>query len=153
MTHASLVVKRVIFLFDRLCARFKYNPVFWKQYMRFCIQNESKKNFYRVSSNALRFNSNDLDLWEICIYYEFEIRKNPFKSRKMFMKCLRVNNNSLEAWIRYLRFESRFIKLIEKRENLLEDDEKEEEEGNINGKDEEFLTFDGGDEGILYSLI
>jgi hypothetical protein len=91
-------------------------------------------------SNSLRFNATDMDLWEICIYYEFEIRQNPFKSRKMFMKCLRLNNDNLDAWLRYLKFEAKFIKRIEKREELFD-----HEDGAKADEDAGFLTFEEDD--------
>lgn len=153
-------MKRIMFLFDRLTSKFKYNTVFWFKYLRFCIQSESKKNFYRVVSNALRFNSNNMDLWELAIYYEMEIRHNPFKSRKMFMKCLRINSKSLDAWLRYLRFECRFIKVIEKRENILEEEvEKakgrtEPKKGDFDdGAEDGFLTFDDDEGGKQLDLL
>ena len=153
------IVKRIIFLFDRLCARFKYQPKFWKQYIRFCLQQDSKKNFYRALSNALRFNVGDLELWEISIYYEMEIRHNPFKGRKLFMSCLRINSKVKEAWISYLRFECKFIKMVENRENLLKEDEEEAKEdlkkrqesfGELGG--DGFLGFDDDKGGKLFLL-
>jgi len=157
----KLVMKRIMFLFDRLTSKFKYNPVFWFKYLRFCIQSESKKNFYRVVSNALRFNSNNMDMWEVAIYYEMEMRHNPFKSRKMFMKCLRINSKSLDAWLRYLRFECRFIKVIEKRENILEEElekakgiSEPKKEGDFDeGAKDGFLTFEDDDNAKHLDLL
>lgn len=82
-----------------------------------------------------------------------ELRHNPFKSRKMFMKCLRTNSKSLDAWFRYLKFECKFIKMIEKRENIMEEEIQKAKgeteptkEGDFDkGGEDGFLTFEEDD--------
>lgn len=127
-----------------MCARFKYNTELWRQYLRFCLQIDSKKNFYRALSNALRFNGQDLSLWEICVYYELEMRKNPFKARKLYMKALRVNNKNLSFWVSYLRFECKFIKMVEKRQELIEEAVTKEQNEDEESQGLEGDLLDGG---------
>lgn len=64
--------------------RFRYNVDLWKQYLCFCYKIESKKQFFKVVTNALRFNPYNEDLWIIGATYEFEVAKNPFKARKIY---------------------------------------------------------------------
>jgi hypothetical protein len=140
-------------LFDRLCAKFRYRQELWKEYLKFCIQAASRKNFYRVFSNAVRYNSSSLLLWKIAIYFEFDFNLNPFKGRQLFVKALKMNSSVKAFWIEYLRFEAKFVKLLELRQDSLlkdlgeaKENSKEKEEA-FGEDDEGFLAFDEpGDE-------
>lgn len=69
------------------------------------------------------------------------------------MKCLRTNSKSLDAWFRYLKFECKFIKMIEKRENIMEEEIQKAKgeteptkEGDFDkGGEDGFLTFEEDD--------
>lgn len=95
------ITRRILFLFDRVCHKFKYNEDLWKQYLRFCVQIKSKKNFWRALSKCLKFNSGKLELWQIGAYYEFDILRNPFKGRQLFHKGIRMNGKNLDFWLAY----------------------------------------------------
>lgn len=133
-------------MFDRLCVRFKYRPEFWKEYLKFCLQIGSRKNFYRAFSNSIRFNSSSLVIWLIAIYYELEFNSNPFKARQLFIKAIKMNTRMQDMWVEYFRFECKFIKLIEKREEYLEGGAAPVEDEMEIEQDDGFLAF-GGDDG------
>lgn len=105
------------------------------------MQIKSRKNFWRVLSKCLKFNSNNLELWKIGIYYEFEINNNPFKARQLFLKGIKSNSKDANFWLAYLQFEAKFIKLVEERDKVL----------NMKGLDskatfdDDFLGFQGED--------
>ena len=130
------IIKRIIMLFDRTTNKFRYYKDAWKQYLRFCVQIKSKKNFWKVLSRCLKFNSEHLDFWLIGIYYEFDMNKNPFKGRQVFHKALKMNGKNLDFWIEYLRFEAKFVKLVEQRQNfLLDKDGKKSDKEDFNKDD------------------
>lgn len=133
-----------------MCARFKYRVDLWSEYLKACIQMASRKNFYRVFSNAIRFNAKAVKLWLIGIYYEFDINRNPFKGRNLFLRSLKLNPNSSEIWAEYFRFECKFVKLIEERQDLLTGDSKKTEAAIETEEDEGFLAFD--DEGLASTI-
>lgn len=65
----TVVVRRIIKLWERTMFKFKYNVDLWKQFLDFCIKNQSKKQFYRALSSAIRFVPFSEDLWLIGINY------------------------------------------------------------------------------------
>lgn len=129
------IIKRIILLFDRVCHKFKYNIDIWKQYLRFCVQIQSKKNFWKALSRCLKFNSEDIELWKIGAYYEFEIQRNPFKARQLFHKAIKSNGKSMDTWLAYLEFEAKFVKLVEQRDDFLKG------KTSSNKEQENFLSF------------
>lgn len=105
----------------------------------------SRKNFHRVFSNAIRFNAGSTKLWLVGIYYEFEVNRNPFKSRQQFLRALKLNPSSSDLWSEYFRFECKFVKLVESRQELITGETKQSKKDQIAGQDEEdegFLAFE-----------
>lgn len=84
--------------------KFKYNSDLWKQYLDFCIKTDSKKQFYKALSNALRFIPFSEDLWMIGVQYEIEVGLNLWKARKIFIKALRMNNKKVNLWLKMFKF-------------------------------------------------
>lgn len=136
-------------MFDRLCAKFRYRVDLWLEYLKVCMQMASRKNFHRVFSNALRYNARSIKLWLVGIYYEFEVNRNPFKSRQQFLRALKLNPNSSELWAEYFRFECKFVKLVESRQELITGESNENNKGlkaELEQEDEGFLAFEGENE-------
>ncbi|KAM3135366.1 hypothetical protein pb186bvf_012524 [Paramecium bursaria] len=117
------IVKRIINLWDRIMNKYRYRIDLWKQYLCFCYKINSKKQFFKVITNALRFNPFCIDIWIIGGIYEYEIAKNPFKARKIFYQGLRSNSNSKQLWCEYLKFELTFL------DTLTNQEPKKEENG------------------------
>lgn len=113
------VVRRIIFLFDRLTIKFKHNKALWKEYFAFCLQIQSKKQLFRAVTKSLKFNSHELFIWLTAIYFEFEVNQNPFSARRLFLRCMQMNSGQPRAWIEYARFEMKFIEKVSKRKELL----------------------------------
>jgi len=64
------------------------------------------------------------------------MNKNPFKGRQVFHKALKMNGKNLDFWIEYLRFEAKFVKLVEQRQNfLLDKDGKKSDKEDFNKDD------------------
>lgn len=136
-----------------MCARFKYRVDLWIEYLKACIQLASRKNFYRVFSNAIRFNAKATKLWLIGIYYEFDINRNPFKGRNLFLKALKLNPTSSDLWSEYFRYECRFVKLVEERQDLLTGEGKKTDAKMNSEEDEGFLAFEGEDDTSRMNFI
>lgn len=100
--------------------KFKYNIELWKQYIDFCIKTESKKQFYKALSTALRFLPFSEDLWLIGVQYEIEIGFNLWKARKIFIKALRMNSKSISLWTEMFKFEIKFLKTLSEREKAIQ---------------------------------
>jgi hypothetical protein len=109
------------------------------------LQIGSKKNFYRAFSNSIRFNGTSVEIWLVAIYFEFELNSNPFRARQLFMKALKLNTRSISLWIEYFQFECKFIKMVERREDVLkgQSSKKEETETGFDEafEPEDFLAF------------
>lgn len=119
------------------------------------MQMGSRKNFYRVFSNAIRFNAGSIKLWLVGIYYEFEVLRNPFKGRQLFLRALKLNSASSEIWSEYFRFECKFVKLIESRQEIITGESKPKTaEGKAmdEEEDEGFLGFENQDDDSRYRL-
>jgi len=112
------IIRRIIFIFDRLTDKYKSDVGLWKEYCLFCYKIKANKMFFKAVSNALTINWESLDIWLLAIYYHFEINKDPFKARKTFLKALKTNNKRKDFWLEYFRFELSFLEMIKKRKNV-----------------------------------
>jgi U3 small nucleolar RNA-associated protein 6 len=83
-TRDYAIVKRIIYIWDRIMNRFRYNIELWKQYLSFCYIINSKKHFFKVVTKALSFNPFNIELWLAAALYELEKAHNPIKARKIF---------------------------------------------------------------------
>ena len=70
--------------------KYKFQEDLWKQYLNFCITIKSKKHFYKVLTNSLKFLSHSVDLWKIGAAYEMEQGMNMWKGRKILIKGLKM---------------------------------------------------------------
>ena len=77
----------------------------------------------------------------IGIYYEFDINKNPFKGRQVFHKAIKLNGKSLDFWLEYLRFEAKFVKLVEERQDFLLD-KNDSKNDDLHIIEDDFLGFE-----------
>lgn len=130
-------------LFDRLLKVRKGDFGIIKEYLKFCIQVGSVKNFYRVFVKNTKYFGQVLEYWLIAVYYEFEVRRNIFKARDLFLKGIATNNDQLAFLVEYLEFESRFFKLIEERQKYLM--QTNSHRTIINGEKETDLNNQGSD--------
>ena len=70
------------------------------------------------------------------------------------MRALRINPNNQTLWLSYLKFECKFIKIVEKRQNILEGEEDKDIEALGNDVLEEgFVGFEDDDDGSLKFLM
>ncbi|CAD8139972.1 unnamed protein product [Paramecium pentaurelia] len=104
-TRDYAIVKRIIYIWDRIMNKYRYNIDLWKQYLSFCYIIESKKHFFKVITKALNFNPYNTDLWLAGALFELEKAHNPIKARKIFYQALRINNKNIDLWGSYLDFE------------------------------------------------
>jgi len=51
-----IVIKRIIFIFDRLTNKFQQDIGLWKEYCLFCYKIKANKMFFKAVSNALTVN-------------------------------------------------------------------------------------------------
>jgi U3 small nucleolar RNA-associated protein 6 len=84
-------LRRIIFIFDRLTAKYRDNIELWKEYCLFCYKIKSNKMFYKAVSNAMSMNWHSLDIWLLAVYYQVEMNNNPFRARKIFLKAIKMN--------------------------------------------------------------
>ncbi|CAD8135269.1 unnamed protein product [Paramecium pentaurelia] len=110
-TRDYAIVKRIIYIWDRIMNKYRYNIDLWKQYLSFCYIIESKKHFFKVITKALNFNPFNTDLWLAGALFELEKAHNPIKARKIFYQALRINNKNVDLWGSYLDFELNQLKI------------------------------------------
>ena len=65
------IVKRIIFLFDRVLKRHRYDYELIREYLKFCLQIKSTKILYNAFLKNLKYYSHSLEYWMILILYEF----------------------------------------------------------------------------------
>jgi len=80
--------------------KYKFKLHLWKQYLSFTIAINSKKHFFKVLTNGLKFLPYEIDLWKIGATYEMEYGMNVWKGRRILIKGLKMvpqgeNNISL----------------------------------------------------------
>ncbi|KRX10234.1 hypothetical protein PPERSA_07319 [Pseudocohnilembus persalinus] len=140
------IIKRIIQLWDKATTKYKYDINLWKQYLSFCYYLKSKRLFFKAVTNALSFNSNNEELWQIAANYEFEVNKNPFKARKIYYKGLKVNSKNSILWSKFLEFELKFYDIMRLRKQILEENKEDndsiDQEGGEDELNKDFIGFD-----------
>ncbi|CAD8061494.1 unnamed protein product [Paramecium sonneborni] len=123
-TRDYAIVKRIIYIWDRIMNKYRYNIDLWKQYLSFCYIIESKKHFFKVITKALNFNPFCIDLWLAGALFELEKAHNPIKARKIFYQALRINNKNIQLWGNYLDFELKQLQIgQEENQNIKNNDD------------------------------
>ena len=51
--HDNALKRRVMYLYDRACRKFKQNKMMWKEYLEFLVRTKSLQKLNRVVSNAV----------------------------------------------------------------------------------------------------
>ena len=70
------------------------------------------------------------------------------------MRALRINPNNQTLWLSYLKFECKFIKIVERRQNIMEGEEDKDIEGLGNDVLEEgFVGFEDDDDSNFTILM
>lgn len=96
-----------------------------------------------------------MQIWLVAIYFEFELNSNPFRARQLFMKALKLNTRSINLWIEYFQFECKFIKMVERREDVLKGQSTKKDETDAGFDEafepEDFLAF--GDSAESNSIL
>ena len=136
------VRRRVHYIFDRSCRRFKDDEMMWLQWIEYADRTGAHTKLARVFARALALHPTKARLWLKAAAWELEGRNNANAARKLLQRGLRLNQESVEMWVAYFRFELVFLAKAQLRQEALglaerpvgEDDaeggeEMEEEEG------------------------
>jgi U3 small nucleolar RNA-associated protein 6 len=112
-------VKRITLLFEKMCKKFHKDLELWIEYIRFAKETKSNKIMNKVIAKAIQHHPREPVVWQMAASYEWEQNGNMVASRSLFQRGLRFNNDSVELWLSYLKFEILFIlKLLERRKAL-----------------------------------
>ena len=83
------------------------------------IKHKCNKILNKTIGQCISNFPNNLDFWKIGAYNEYENNNNALAARNLFLKCLRLNMNNIDAHIDYFIFELKFVEKIIKRRKLL----------------------------------
>ena len=114
-----LVLRRIVYLYKKCLIKFKKDELIWIEFFNFLTKHKCHNVVNREIGTCLSNHPYNLDFWRIAAYNEFENNFNSLAARNFFQKCLRINKNSLDAYLDYFIFELKFVqKLVERREIL-----------------------------------
>ena len=135
------VRRRVHYIFDRSCRRFKDDEVMWLQWIEYADRTGAHTKLARVFARALALHPTKAQLWLKAAAWELEGRNNASAARKLLQRGLRLNQESVEMWVAYFRFELVFLAKAQLRQEALGLAERpvgeDEEEGGKEGEEEE----------------
>ena len=79
------IKRRIIYLYDRACRKFRQNICLWKEYLCFLLKTRSMQKLNRVLATVVQLHTTVLDFWLISVYTELEIKGNLFSSRNLML--------------------------------------------------------------------
>ena len=139
------VRRRVHYIFDRSCRRFKDDEVMWLQWIEYADRTGAHTKLARVFARALALHPTKAQMWLKAAAWELEGRNNANAARKLLQRGLRLNQESVEMWVAYFRFELVFLAKAQLRQEALglaerpvgEDEEEAGEEMEEEGEEDE----------------
>lgn len=121
------IKRRIIYLYDRACRKYKQNVFLWKEYLNFLCKTRSMQKLNRVLSTVLQMHPTVIDFWLISVYTELDIKGNMFASRNLMLQAIRNNPESAIFYVEYFRFEVHFLQKIKQRQEILQSKPREKE--------------------------
>ena len=115
--HAG--VRRMHFIFDRACRRFRGTVAWWLQWLDFCLRTGSARAAARVVARALRIHPRSVELWLQAAAFEWDRLGNVASARALLLRALRVNGDSRTLWLAYFRMECLYVQKLRGRRIIL----------------------------------
>jgi len=113
------IVRRVHFIFDRACRRFRQSPEWWLQWADFSLRTNSSKAAGRIFARSLQIHPRSIELWLQAAEFEYDRQGNVSTARALFLRALRLNSESLTLWSAYFRMECLYVQKMRGRKFLL----------------------------------
>jgi hypothetical protein len=115
--HAG--IRRIHFIFDRVCKRFRGRVAWWLQWLDFSLRTASGKAAGRILGRALQLHPHSSELWMQAAAFEFDRQHNMSAARALLQRGLRANGSSPSLWVGYFRMECLYILKVKGRRTLL----------------------------------
>lgn len=129
------IIKYILSLYRRAVTKFRGNMDLWYQYINFARESKSDKAMPKILASALQLHPESVDIWINAAEWELNHLKNPASARALFLRSIRINNESKILWREYFRMELKVAdSLAEKKLELSE---------KINEEKEEMSVYDG----------
>uniref|UniRef100_A0A7R9T9Z0 U3 small nucleolar RNA-associated protein 6 N-terminal domain-containing protein n=1 Tax=Micromonas pusilla TaxID=38833 RepID=A0A7R9T9Z0_MICPS len=103
------IIRIVYTLFQRALSKFRGNVGLWLELTTFCYTHGSQRLLSEVISHALQLNPSCSGLWSFASLWEYEKKGDVAAARRLFMRGLRISNQSKVLWISFFRFESSYL--------------------------------------------
>jgi U3 small nucleolar RNA-associated protein 6 len=85
MQHDNSIRRRIFYLYDRACRKFKMNKIIWKEYLHVLVKCKSIQKLNVVVSKAVQIHPDELQFWLVGIYCELDMKGNLFSSRNLML--------------------------------------------------------------------
>ncbi|ORX93777.1 hypothetical protein K493DRAFT_284390 [Basidiobolus meristosporus CBS 931.73] len=111
--------RRVNFIFERALLKFKGDVPLWLQWVDFAKRNKMNKLLSKIFARAIQLHPAKPSLWIMAASWEFEDNLNTTAARILLQRGLRLNPESQELWLEYVRLELVYMAKIRERRRIL----------------------------------
>mmetsp|Transcript_22822 Transcript_22822/g.58091 ORF Transcript_22822/g.58091 Transcript_22822/m.58091 type:complete len:681 (-) Transcript_22822:163-2205(-) len=113
------IIRRIHFIFDRATRKFKADLSLWVDWLKYCKQSKSSKQFSKVVTKALHRHSHVAALWIEAAAWEFEHNGHVAAARALMQQGLRHCRTDEGLWGEYLRMELLYVARLRARRDVL----------------------------------
>ena len=128
-------IRRIIVLYKKCLIKFNNNNEnIWMEYFNFLLVNKCNEILNKEIGRCLTMHPTKILFWKIAAYHEYEDNLNFQNARNLLQKCIKLNNNNVEAYLEYFTFELIFAENLTQRKNILSGNKEEDKNNNDNKK-------------------
>lgn len=91
--------RRVHFIFNRACNRFRFDIKLWFQYFDYCVRSKSSKLLSKAFAKCLQLHPHNSALWIRAASWEFQHNQNISNARMLMQRALRINKADEHLWL------------------------------------------------------
>ena len=128
-------IRRIIVLYKKCLIKFNNNNEnIWMEYFNFLLVNKCNEILNKEIGRCLTMHPTKILFWKIAAYHEYEDNLNFQNARNLLQKCIKLNNNNVEAYLEYFTFELIFAENLTQRKKILSGNKEEDKNNNENKK-------------------
>lgn len=112
------LVRRQLHIFERAVNKFKSDVGLWVQYIEVAKREGARALVGRITARALQLHPNQPGLFILAASHELE-HHSPSAARVLLQRGIRMNPESMDIWVEYLKMELGFIETLRRRWDTL----------------------------------
>ncbi|KAE9408552.1 hypothetical protein BT96DRAFT_662460 [Gymnopus androsaceus JB14] len=112
------LVRRQFHIFERALKRFKSDVGLWIEYIQVAKKEGARSLVGRITARALQLHPNVPALYILAASHELD-HLSPSTARTLLQRGIRLNSDSVEMWVEYVKMELGFVESLRRRWQVL----------------------------------